>query len=117
MAIVGPWAVAVYGDKVDWGVAPVPTSAGKPAGEVQTFSDEKSVAMYSACKNRGTAWDVLKFATTKEQDGAFLTRAGQMPMRSDLLATYPEFFDKRRVQDVRRAGRAHRRGPERRPTS
>ena len=72
MAIVGPWAIAVYGDKVDWGVAPVPTSGGKPAGDIQTFSDEKSIAMYSACKNRGTAWDVLKFATSKEQDGAFL---------------------------------------------
>ena len=115
MAIVGPWAIAVYGDKVDWGVAPVPTSDGKPAGDIQTFSDEKSIAMYSACKNRGTAWDVLKFATSKEQDGAFLTASGQMPMREDLTGTYPQFFeDKQGVQDVRRAGRAHRRGPERR---
>ena len=95
MAIVGPWAVAVYGDKVDWGVAPVPTSDGKPAGDIQTFSDEKSIAMYSACKNRGTAWDVLKFATSKEQDGAFLDATGQMPMRTDLPGTYPEYFDKR----------------------
>jgi multiple sugar transport system substrate-binding protein len=93
MAIVGPWAVAVYGDKVDWGVAPVPTSAGKPAAEVSTFSDEKSIAMYSACKNRGTAWDVLKFATSEEQDGAFLDASGQMPMRTDLPAAYPEYFE------------------------
>ena len=28
MAIVGPWAIASYKDKVDWGVAPVPTSEG-----------------------------------------------------------------------------------------
>ena len=28
MAIVGPWAIAVYKDKVDWGVVPVPTSDG-----------------------------------------------------------------------------------------
>jgi multiple sugar transport system substrate-binding protein len=95
MAIVGPWAVAVYGDKVDWGVAPIPTAAGKPAGDTQTFSDEKSIAMYSACKNRGTAWDVLKFATSKQQDGAFLEASGQMPMRQDLLGTYPAYFDKR----------------------
>jgi multiple sugar transport system substrate-binding protein len=94
MAIVGPWAIAVYGDKVDWGVAPVPTSAGKPAGETRTFSDEKSIAMYSACKNRGTAWDVLKFATSKEQDGAFLDTTGQMPVRGDLPATYPDYFTK-----------------------
>jgi multiple sugar transport system substrate-binding protein len=95
MAIVGPWAVAVYGDKVDWGVAPVPTMAGQPAGDIRTFSDEKSIAMYSACKNRGTAWDVLKFSTSKQQDGAFLQASGQMPMRQDLAATYPAYFDKR----------------------
>jgi multiple sugar transport system substrate-binding protein len=94
MAIVGPWAIAVYGDKVDWGVAPVPTADGKPAGDIKTFSDEKSIGMYSACKNRGTAWDVLKFATSKEQDGAFLTASGQMPMRENLTSTYPEFFAK-----------------------
>jgi multiple sugar transport system substrate-binding protein len=96
MAIVGPWAIAVYGDKVDWGIAPVPTAQGKPASDIHTFSDEKSIAMYSACKNRGTAWDVLKFATSKEQDGAFLQTSGQMPMRQDLPGTYPQFFEKRK---------------------
>ena len=95
MAIVGPWAVAVYGDKIDWGVAPVPTSGGKPAGDVQTFSDEKSIGMFSACKNRGTAWDVLKFATSKQQDGAFLQASGQMPMRQDLTGAYAAYFAKR----------------------
>jgi multiple sugar transport system substrate-binding protein len=91
MAIVGPWAVAVYKD-VDWGVAPVPTADGNAQS---TFTDEKSIAMYSACKNRGTAWDVLKFATSKQQDGAFLEASGQMPMRQDLPGTYPAYFDKR----------------------
>jgi multiple sugar transport system substrate-binding protein len=92
MSIVGPWAIAVYGKDIDWGVAPVPTSAGKPAGEIKTFSDEKSTAMYSACKNRGTAWEFLKFATSKEQDGALLQATGQMPMRPDLLAAFPDYF-------------------------
>jgi multiple sugar transport system substrate-binding protein len=96
MAIVGPWAVAVYGDKVDWGVAPVPTADGKPASDIHTFSDEKSIAMYSACKNRGTAWDVLKFATSKEQDGAFLQETGQMPMRQNLTSTYADFFSSKK---------------------
>ena len=32
MSIVGPWAIAVYGKDIDWGAAPVPTSAGTPAG-------------------------------------------------------------------------------------
>jgi multiple sugar transport system substrate-binding protein len=91
MAIVGPWAVATYKDKVDWGVAPIPTSKGTPAEEIQTFSDAKNVAMYSACENRGTAWDVLKFATSKEQDEKLLTGTGQMPMRTDLAKTYPQW--------------------------
>jgi len=95
MAIVGPWAIAVYGDKVDWGVAPVPTQDGKPASDIHTFSDEKSIAMYSACKNRGTAWDLLKFATSKEQDGEFLKATGQMPMRENLTDTYADYFSQK----------------------
>ena len=94
MSIVGPWAVAVYGDKVRWGAVPVPTSTGRPAGQTKTFSDAKNVAMYSACRNRGTAWDVLKFATSKEQDGKLLETTGQMPLREDLSAAYPEYFTK-----------------------
>ncbi len=94
MAVVGPWAIATYKGKVDWGVVPVPTSSGKPAGEIHTFSDAKNVAMYSACKNRGTAWEVLKFATSKEQDGKFLETTGQMPLRKDVASTYADYFAK-----------------------
>ncbi|HET6297765.1 MAG TPA: extracellular solute-binding protein [Kribbella sp.] len=94
MAIVGPWAIATYKGKVEWGAVPVPTSAGKPAAETYTFSDAKNVAMYSACKNRGTAWDVLKFASSKEQDGKLLEGSGQMPLRADVAGTYPEYFAK-----------------------
>jgi len=92
MSIVGPWAIAVYGKDIDFGVAPVPTSSGKPPAEIKTFSDEKSAAMYSACKNRGTAWELLKFATSKEQDGALLEATGQMPMRPDLVSAFPDYF-------------------------
>lgn len=95
MAVVGPWAVAVYGDKVKWGVAPVPTSTGKPASETYTFSDAKNVGLYAACKNQGTAWEVLKFSTSKEQDGALLESTGQMPLRTDLPAAYPDYFAKK----------------------
>ncbi|TCN44312.1 multiple sugar transport system substrate-binding protein [Kribbella orskensis] len=94
MAIVGPWAIAVYKGKVEWGAVPVPTSAAKPASDIHTFSDAKNVAMYSACKNRGTAWDVLKFATSKEQDGKLLEVSGQMPIRNDVAGAYPEYFTK-----------------------
>ena len=92
MAIVGPWAIAVYGDKVNWGAAPVPTSSGTSADQTHTFSDAKNVAIYSACKAKGTAWDVLKFATSKAQDGALLEKTGQMPLRTDLEAAYPDYF-------------------------
>ena len=71
--------------------------------------------MYSACKNRGTAWEVLKFATSKEQDGAV---AGRRPARCrcarTCAATYPDYFAKNPAyKDVRRPGRAHGRGAER----
>ena len=92
MAIVGPWAIAVYKDKVDWGAVPVPTSAGKPADQIYTFSDAKNVGLFTACKNQATAWDVLKFATREEQDGGLLTTTGQMPLRQHLQQAYPEFF-------------------------
>jgi multiple sugar transport system substrate-binding protein len=91
MAIVGPWAIAVYGD-VNWGVAPVPTSEGIAPGETYTFSDEKSIGMYSACKNQGTAWDFLKFATSEANDGKLLEATGQMPMRTDITSVYADYF-------------------------
>jgi multiple sugar transport system substrate-binding protein len=91
MSIVGPWAIAVYED-VDWGWAPVPTSAGTDPAQTWTFSDAKNMAMYSACQNRATAWDVMTFATSQEQDGVFLEMTGQMPMRANLAAAYPDYF-------------------------
>ena len=91
MAIVGPWAVAVYKD-VKWGVVPVPTESVEPADQIHTFSDAKNVSIFSACKNQGTAFDVLKFATSKEQDKQLLTLTGQMPLRKDLATTYPDYF-------------------------
>ena len=94
MAVVGPWAIAVYKGKVNWGVVPVPTKAGKDASEISTFSDAKNISLYSACENQKTAWNVLKFATSKEQDGKLLETTGQMPIRSDLPTTYASYFAK-----------------------
>ena len=59
MAVVGPWAIATYKGKVDWGVVPVPTSAGKPAAEIHTFSDAKNVA------NSITVWQTFRDAWSK----------------------------------------------------
>ena len=91
MAIVGPWAVSVYKD-VNWGSVPVPTKNGTPAADTWTFSDAKNIGLYSACKNQGTAWDLLKFSTSEDQDGKLLELTGQMPLRSDLSATYADYF-------------------------
>ncbi len=92
MSIVGPWAIAVYGEAVDWGVAPVPTADGMAPEEVHTFSDAKNIAVYSACDNQGTAWELLKFATSEEQDGRLLETTGQMPLRENLQSVYADYF-------------------------
>jgi multiple sugar transport system substrate-binding protein len=92
MTIAGPWAIKYFGKSVDWGTVPVPTSAGTSADKTYTFSDAKNVGLFTACKNKGTAWDVLKFATGKDQDGKLLTLTGQMPLRQDLTTAYPDFF-------------------------
>ena len=57
-----------------------------------TFSDAKNVGLYTACENNGTAWDFLKFTTSEEQDGKWLNTTGQMPLRQDLVTTYPDYF-------------------------
>jgi multiple sugar transport system substrate-binding protein len=100
MSIVGPWAIAVYGEDVDWGAAPVPTSDGIPAEETYTFSDAKNIGLYSACDNQATAFEVLKFATSEEQDGKLLEMTGQMPLREDLQGTFPEYFEQNPEYEV-----------------
>jgi multiple sugar transport system substrate-binding protein len=92
MALAGPWAIASYKDKVNWGAVPIP--AAQQQDKSFTFSDAKNVSIYSACKNQGTAWEVLKFATSKDEDGKLLSETGQMPMRKDLTSAYADFFTK-----------------------
>ena len=93
MGIVGPWAVAVYGD-LDWGVVPVPTPDGKPPEEIYTFSDAKNTAIFTACDNQGTAFEFMKSATSEKNDRRLLEDTGQMPLRENLLETYSDYFDK-----------------------
>ena len=92
MAIVGPWAIASYQGKVDWGVVPVPTTTGSHGDQVPTFSDAKNIAMYASCKNRGTAWDFLKYTTSAAADGKLLDMTGQMPMRQGIQQLYAPYF-------------------------
>jgi multiple sugar transport system substrate-binding protein len=91
IASAGPWAIDSY-SKLDWGVVPVPTSTGTAAAETYTFADSKNVAMYSSCESTGTAWEFLKFSTSTAQDGSLLELTGQMPLRADLTAEFPEYF-------------------------
>ncbi|MGZ0711519.1 extracellular solute-binding protein (plasmid) [Coraliomargarita sp. W4R53] len=100
MTIAGPWAISYFGDDVEWGTVPVPTSSGTAADETYTFSDAKNVGMFTACENKGTAWDVLKFATSEEQDGQLLDLTGQMPLRQDLTAAYPDYFEANPAYEV-----------------
>lgn len=92
MSIVGPWAVSVYED-LDWGVAPVPTPDGTAPEEIYTFSDAKNTAIFSACENKDTAFEFMKFATSEESDRRFLEETGQMPLRENLLETYSDYFE------------------------
>ncbi|MGH3086419.1 MAG: extracellular solute-binding protein [Rubrobacteraceae bacterium] len=92
MRIVGPWAVAVYGD-LDWGVVPVPTPDGTPPEDIHTFSDAKNTAIFSACENQETAFEFMKFATSEESDRALLEETGQMPLRDGLTQTYSDFLE------------------------
>ena len=92
MSSAGPWAVSVYKDVVNWGAVPFPSTAGTDPATAYTFSDAKNVGLFSACTNQATAWDVLKFATSEEQDGQLLDLTGQMPLRQDLTSVYPDYF-------------------------
>jgi multiple sugar transport system substrate-binding protein len=107
MAIVGPWAIAAYKGKVDWGVVPVPTPQGSSGDQVPTFSDAKNVAMYASCKNRGTAWDFLKFTTSPAEDGSLLDLTGQMPLRQNLAQQYASYFKANPAYKVFAAEAAH----------
>lgn len=92
MNSAGPWAVTVYED-INWGVVPPPTSDGRPADQIYTFSDAKSVGLYSACENQQSAWEFLEFSMSEENDAALLETTGQMPLRPGLLDTYADFFE------------------------
>lgn len=90
MQLAGPWAIPSYADTVDVGFMPVPTKDGRE--NPTTFADSKSVSMFTACKNQGTAWEFLKFSTSEDSDGQLLEETGQMPMRTDLESTYADYF-------------------------
>ena len=94
MALVGPWAVASYKGKVDWGAVRVPTPHGTAADKVWTYSDAKNIAVFAACPHRATAWDFAKYATSPASDSALLQATGQFPLRTDVARTYAGYVAK-----------------------
>jgi multiple sugar transport system substrate-binding protein len=94
MAIVGPWAIASYKGVIDWGAVPVPSPTGTAAAKLWTYSDAKNISLMTACTNRATAWDVIRFATSSAQDSLLLSLTGQMPLRQNLATTYAPYFAK-----------------------
>lgn len=107
MQLAGPWAISSYGDSVDVGFMPVPTSTG--ASDVYTFADSKNVSMFTSCDNQATAWEFLKFSTDVDNDGQLLELTGQMPLRTDLATTYADYFTANPAYEVF-AGQAERVG-------
>ena len=117
MAIVGPWAIAVYGDKVDWGVA--------PGADLRGQARERGPDVLRREVDR----DVQRLQEPRHGVGRPEVRdlrgAGRrVPggVRPDADAHRPAghlpgvLRQARRVQDVRRPGLAHRRGARTSPT-
>ncbi len=84
MGMAGPWGAGLFDGKVDYGIVPLPTAGGTPAGDTYTFGDSKNVGLYTSCENKQTAWDFLKFSMDADNDLALLEATGQFPIRTDI---------------------------------
>ena len=115
MAIVGPWAIAVYGDAVNWGAVPVPTSDGhRTRGDLHLLRRQEHRPLLGLREPE----DRLRGAEVRDQRGAGRQAAGAD--RPDAAAHRPA---RRRTPTTSRSTRtttqfadqasAHRRGAER----
>ncbi len=92
MAVVGPWAIAVYGDKVNWGVVPVPTKDGarrEPGLLLHRREEHRPLLRVQEPEDR------LGRGEVRDQQGPgrqLLEKTGQMPIRTDLPTTYADYF-------------------------
>lgn len=93
LGIAGPWGAGAFDGKVEYGVVPLPTADGTPAGETSTFGDSKNVGLYTACENKQTAWDFVKFSMDADNDLALLETTGQFPIRSDVTEIAADYLD------------------------
>ena len=97
----------LQGTRSNWGVVPG-ADLGRQGRRARSTPSptRRTSAIYSACKNQRTAWDVLKFATSEEQDGKLLEATGQMPLRTDLAHDVRRLLQREPgLHDVRRPGR------------
>lgn len=94
MGVAGPWGKGQFDGKVDYGVVPLPTAAGKEATATSTFADSKNIGLYTACANKQTAWEFAKFSTNNENDLALLETTGQFPTRTDVTTLAAGFLAK-----------------------
>lgn len=94
MGVAGPWGKAQFDGKVKYGVVPIPTAAGKAADATSTFADSKNIGLFTACKNKLTAWEFTKFATNDQNDLALLETTGQFPTRTDVPELAAAFLGK-----------------------
>lgn len=94
MGVAGPWGKGQFDGKVDFGVVPLPTAAGKAAEATSTFADSKNIGLYAACDNKQTAWEFAKFATNDKNDLALLETTGQFPTRTDVTRLAGDFLAK-----------------------
>jgi multiple sugar transport system substrate-binding protein len=94
MGVAGPWGKGQFDGKVEYGVVPLPTAAGKEADKTSTFADSKNIGLYAACENKQTAWEFAKFSTNDTNDLALLEVTGQFPTRTDVTRLAADFLAK-----------------------
>ena len=114
MAVVGPWAIAVYKGKVNWGAVPVPTKDGMDASEVHSFSRRQE---HRPLLRVQEPEDRVGRAEVRHQRGP-----GQQAARDDRPDADPHrprhdvrrlLQEPPRLHGLRRPGVAHRRGAQR----
>lgn len=92
LGIAGPWGAAQFDGKVNYGIVPLPTAEGTAPEETYTFGDSKNVGLYTACENKQTAWDFVKFSMDADNDLALLETTGQFPIRTDLTEVAGDYL-------------------------
>jgi multiple sugar transport system substrate-binding protein len=92
LGIAGPWGAGSFDGKVNYGIVPLPTAEGTAPEETYTFGDSKNVGLYTACENKQTAWDFVKFSMNADNDLALLETTGQFPIRTDLTEVAADYL-------------------------